>query len=55
MNVYELRANGQSILTVEIEHAAWLPRPRLRVGWLRYLISTALQRHFHQPADVVTA
>lgn len=56
MNVYELRADGQAILAVEIDTVAWLPvRPRLRKGWLRFLVSSALRRHFRSSAAVVTA
>jgi hypothetical protein len=56
MNVYELRADGQTILAVEIDTVSWLPvRPRLRTGWLRFLISSALRRHFRESVVVVTA
>lgn len=56
MNVYELRADGRPILAVEIDAVPWLPvKPRMRMGWLRFLVSSALRRHFRQSAAVVTA
>lgn len=56
MNVYELRADGRPLLAVEIDTVPWLPvRPKLRQGWLRFIISSALKRHFRQTAAVVTA
>lgn len=56
MNVYEIRADGQVILAVEIDTLSWLPvRPRLRTGWLRFIVSAALRRHFRESAAVVKA
>ena len=56
MNVYELRVSGRPILSFEIDSAPWLPvKPRIRTAWLRYLISSAIRRHFRQSAAVVTA
>jgi len=56
MNVYELRSNGQAVLAVEIDTMSWLPvRPRIRIGWLRFLVSSALRRHFRESAAVVKA
>lgn len=56
MKVYELRADGQALLTIEIDAKPWLPvRPRLRIGWLRFIVSSALRRHFRESGIVVKA
>ena len=47
MTAYELRVDARPLLAIEIESPAWLPvQPRVRRGWLRFLVASALRKYF---------
>jgi hypothetical protein len=44
--IYELQANGQTLLRVTAEVPVWAPRPALPTSWLRSAIALAIRRWF---------
>jgi hypothetical protein len=56
MTVYELSFSDRRICGIDVETPSWLPvRPRIRHGWLRFLVAAALHQYFNAPAAVVIA
>ena len=50
MTVHSIQANGHAIYTMDVDCPAWLPvRPRIRIGWFRFLVSAALRQYFATP------